>query len=854
MSTRTNKQSSLAQRIAARAVPAVVVVVLIALCFVWFANANKAVVNDRNTSYITTYAETVADKVDTRFKGALTEIELVSSSFGSDSAHQKMTPKVLANIEERTNFDHIRYVDASGELLTSTGSKLDATGCTYFENGIKGETGIEFVDKSRVTNSRMAVFYTPCLRDDKVIGVFLGLFEGEALERDVESFFNNQKGSTFVVARTGDTIVVSAATSLERWFNAGNSSDLKDWAASGFTDEANTQKLVDAYTNGTETTFDFRGASDTSVGCIVPLSTVDWSLVILFPSSASSSLYSQSYAVTRIFGLMLISVLLLYVVAFIVIQLLAAKRDREASVLNGYLARAQERSSQASIFVDLEQQTYVDISAVPLCPKRSGTYDELAELVVANQDNEVSAQDAYVFFREKIPDVSYFDEPRILDTIATMPDGEQKYLRTTFVPVESKGVRVAKGVLFLTDVSRAKKRDNAMRMQLAESLGQAQEGIAAKNAFLASMSHDLRTPLNAILGYNALAKSNAQDPAAVEEYTDKAAEAGAQLLKLMEEVLDVSRMEASELELSQDRIELDKFLEDVRALVAERFASKKQELVIDASAVRHKTFLADEARLKQVLQKLLNNANKYSLREGRACLSVEELEAHAADTVKLRFKVSDNGIGITKEFLPHVFDTFTREEASTVNRQKGTGLGLSIVKRLVELMDGTVSVESVKGEGATFTVELEFPIVADEASGDTSSEDVVDVLQGKSFLAAEDNAINAEILVEFLAQEGASCKVCPNGLEAVKAFEASAQGEYDAILMDVMMPVMDGLEATRAIRACDHPQASSIPVIAMTANNFKEDQERSRDAGMSAHLGKPLDMAQLKDTVARLCD
>ncbi len=852
MKNRSGKHSGLTRRIVSHAVPAIIVVILIALCFVWFANANRDAVNDRNTSYITSYTEAVVDKVDTRFKGALTEIELVASSIGADMDSGEVTVKTLANIEGHANFDHVRYVDADGVLLTSSGAMLDATGRAYFEHGMQGESGIDFVENSRITNSRMAVFYAPCVRNNKVVGVFLGLFEGETLERDIESLFSNQKASAFLVTRSGETVVLSASSSLERWVNAGNSSDLSNWVNAGYTDEADTQKLIDAYTNGTETTFNYQGSSAETTGCIAPLSTVDWSLVILFPSSAASVLYSQSYAVTCIFGAMLIGILLLYVVICFALQLFYARQDRAAAALDRYLARAQERTSQASVFVDLEEQRYVDVSVTPYCAKRSGTYDELVDGAVRRQDNELSAQEAHVFFREKILDVSYSDEPRILDTVHTLPGGEEKFLRVTFVPVESVGARVTKGFLFINDVSRAKRRDSAMRAQLAESLEQAQEGIAAKNAFLASMSHDLRTPLNAILGYTALAKSNAEDAAAVEDYADKVAVAGSKLLKLMDDALEVSRMDADEQELSQDRIELDALLEDARELVAERFASKQQELVIDASAVRHKAFVADESCLKRVLQRLLGNASKYTLREGRACLTVEELGAHSADTVRLRFTVSDNGIGITKEFLPHVFDTFTREEASTTNTQFGTGLGLSIVKRLVELMDGTISVESVKGKGTTFTIEFEFPVAVDALPGGERP-GTADALRGKRILAAEDNAINAEILVELLAQEGASCKVCPNGLEAVKAFEESCEREFDLILMDVMMPVMDGLEAARAIRACGHPRATSVPIIALTANNFKEDQQRSRDAGMNAHLGKPLDMAQLKETAARLC-
>ena len=836
-----------------RAVPAIIVVVLIAFCFSFFAGQSLEAVDKRNTLYVTEYTQALAEKVDVKFSSSLRELELIAASVAQDDKIQKVTPKTLGRFEERSSFDFVRYVDSSACLRTSTGQQVDSSGRDYFENGMQGQSGITFVEQSRVNGNRMVAVYTPCVYNDEVVGVFVGLFAESTLEDDVESFFDGQKGSSWVVTREGESLVVSGAASLEKWFDEGNSTELYDWVQSGFTDEQNTQKLVDAYTNGTLATFNFSGGAAYSTGCIIPLDSVDWSLVVMFPSAAASQLYDESYDVACHFAVALIAILVFYIVVFGIINYLYMKKERQAGLLDRYLASAQERTSQARIYVDLEERSYIDVSVHPLFKKLTGTYDEMVAYTVATQDNEISAQDLHTFLNEKVPDCKYNDEPPIVDATMTMPDGSEKITRATFVPVESVGERVTKGYILLNDVTRAKRREKEEREKLEESLEMAQAGIRAKNEFLACMSHDLHTPLNAILGYSALAKAKAQDPVAVKEYTDKINAAGADLLVMVDELLEAGSMSSGDaIELSRDVVELDGFLDGIKNAMSNSFAAKKQTFAINCGAVQHRAFIADEAHLHQVLVNLLENACRYTLNDGKIDLRVEELPSVRDGLVSLRFTVADNGIGITKEYLPHVFDAFSREQASIVNPVRGTGLGLSMVKRIVEAMDGTVSVNSKRQEGTTFTVEVSFPIAHEEHDEGLAAARFADALQGVKLLAAEDNDINAEILVELLAQEGASCKVCSNGREVLGEFAQSEPGTYDAVLMDVMMPEMNGLEAARAIRVLDHPQAQSIPIIAMTANNFKEDRQRSSDAGMNAHLGKPIDMNELKATIAKL--
>ena len=285
----------------------------------------------------------------------------------------------------------------------------------------------------------------------------------------------------------------------------------------------------------------------------------------------------------------------------------------------------------------------------------------------------------------------------------------------------------------------------------------------------------------------------------------------------------------------------------------EQQAGQRHQTFTVNTHLQHENVLADPNRLNQVLMNILSNAVKYTPKGGHIRLEVEELPRNE-HFARYRFVVQDDGIGMSEEFQKTLFDPFTREEKSGTNKVQGTGLGMAITKSIVDLMGGSISVESAPGRGTRFEVVLEFPIDAEadtvqEAQVLPEEEETASPLSGMKFLCAEDNAINAEILELLLESKGAHCKIYPNGQEIVDAFASVKPGEYDMILMDVQMPVMDGLEATRRIRSSENPLGRIIPILAMTANAFLEDMQKSKEAGMDVHLSKPVDIAALEQTV-----
>ena len=393
--------------------------------------------------------------------------------------------------------------------------------------------------------------------------------------------------------------------------------------------------------------------------------------------------------------------------------------------------------------------------------------------------------------------------------------------------------------------------------QLSEALRAAQIASSSKTTFLSNMSHDIRTPMNAVLGFTALLAKDAENPVKVREYSAKIMASGQHLLSLINDVLDVSKIESGKVVLNYEQFALDDITAALDAIIQPMAKAKNQEFHLEISGISHQYFVGDETRINQVLLNLLSNAVKYTQEGGSIWLRITGQEQRSSQYERIRIEVEDNGYGMTPEYLEKIFDAFTRAENSMTNKVQGTGLGMAITKSIVELMGGTIAVSSEVDRGSLFVVELDLRIAEDgtadlHKSGSTAVPTEGCSLEGMRFLAAEDNEINAEILTELLDLEGSSCEVAGNGQLALERFSQAETGAFDAILMDVQMPVMNGYDATRAIRALPRSDAAAIPIIAMTANAFAEDEKAALDAGMDAHVPKPLDIELLKRVIQQL--
>ena len=405
----------------------------------------------------------------------------------------------------------------------------------------------------------------------------------------------------------------------------------------------------------------------------------------------------------------------------------------------------------------------------------------------------------------------------------------------------------------LREMQVANKKLKKAKDIATEALQTAENANKAKTDFLSNMSHDIRTPMNAIIGMTSLIRHDAGNKAKVIEYADKIDISSQHLLGIINDVLDMSKIEAGKTVFKYTDFSILDFITELNTIFHSQIDEKNQTLTIIKENIRHEWVNGDKVHLMQIFSNLVSNAVKYTQKGGKIQFLVEECETKSSVYAKYRFLVSDNGMGMSADFKETIFDPFTRAEGSVTNKIQGTGLGMAITRNLVEAMGGTIDVESELGQGSCFEVLIDLRIAEDRSVSSTVQEEKNEqndnIFQGMRFLCAEDNELNAEILTELLKIEGAECTICENGEEILKTFEKSAPGDYDMILMDVQMPVMNGYEATKAIRRSSHELAKKIPIIAMTANAFSEDIQHSLAAGMNAHVSKPVEMRVLEKTI-----
>ena len=405
----------------------------------------------------------------------------------------------------------------------------------------------------------------------------------------------------------------------------------------------------------------------------------------------------------------------------------------------------------------------------------------------------------------------------------------------------------------MKDMEESNKKLKKAKDITTEALQTAENANKAKTDFLSNMSHDIRTPMNAIIGMTSLIRHDAGNKAKVIEYADKIDISSQHLLGIINNVLDMSKIEAGKTVFKYTDFSILDFITELNTIFHSQIDEKNQTLTIIKENIRHEWVNGDQVHLMQIFSNLVSNAVKYTQEGGKIQFLVEECETKSSVYAKYRFLVSDNGMGMSADFKDTIFDAFTRAESSMTNKIQGTGLGMAITKNLVEAMGGSIDVESELSQGSCFEVLIDLRIAEDRfvSSAEQAEKDepAGNVLKGMRFLCAEDNELNAEILMELLKIEGAECTICENGKRVLEAFEQSAPGDYDMILMDVQMPVMNGYEATKAIRRSSHELAMTIPIIAMTANAFSEDIQHSLAAGMNAHVSKPVEMKVLEKTI-----
>ena len=445
------------------------------------------------------------------------------------------------------------------------------------------------------------------------------------------------------------------------------------------------------------------------------------------------------------------------------------------------------------------------------------------------------------------------NETHVVDFRIVKPDGTYLYHQLRYLPLRDEDDHLEGMIACLKNSDAEVRKEFSIRQELEEAKIAAEAANRAKSNFLFNMSHDIRTPMNAIIGFTDIAEKHIDEKERVLESLGKVKMSSNHLLSLINDVLDMSRVESGTVKIEEEPICLDTAKENLYSIMNGSAEAKNITLTADIDAsVSHHWFYGDRLRMMRVLSNIISNSIKYTNPGGKIRLLAEELPCEKEGAVRYRYTISDTGIGMSEEFLAHVFEPFSRAESATKSGVIGTGLGMAITKSLTELMGGTIAIESTLGVGTTVRLEFENRIAEEVSPVEEVPKEISFALEGKKILLVEDNELNREIATEILEEEGIIIDTAEDGDIAVEKMHHAAEGQYDLILMDIQMPRMNGYEATQAIRKLSNPYAAEIPIIAMTANAFDEDKQNAFAAGMNGHIAKPIDVAKLLNTLSEI--
>lgn len=955
-----------------RIVLAAVLLCLILTGFFVYLSATRRSTLERNANYLADAATQTAKRIDDLLAGAENSISAVARMYEQSLDPSVANVEVLEKMTDSTVFDYIGFVDAKGIYTDNRGLQADVSDRAYVRNGLQGSTGMDVIFNGRVSGEDLVIFYAPLRKGDEVVGVLTGRYRQQQMREIITSTYFGEPASTYLCLSDGTVIASSVENKPENILDTLNQDDGADKAA--------LEILTNALATHSATSFTYSNSYGSSAAYVTKLPHSDWMLLQVFPIGVTNEMLSESNTAATWLMLWLVMLATLYV---ILLLLENARQTRKLTWEKQEMREIVDTTAhlfRRFILVDLEHDTYTVLEDDNQPDKGSlparGTYSDLRNYWFERvADTEAEGYDKERFSIRSIQEQLTEDVPYLQYEDRIRGSGVRWWQISILCLKRKHGVPVSV-LVAVQDVSELKQREQRSRIALEDAYQSAQAANEAKRIFLFDMSHDMRTPLNAIIGLSGLLDRDAADPDRVRSYGRKIKASGQHLLTLVNEVLDMSKIESGRTSLNLSAFSLSELLEELNFVFQPQAQEKGQMLTIHAFGVPQECLIGDKLRLSEMLGNLLSNAVKYTNPGGEVTLTVHGLAQITQGYAHLLFEITDNGIGMNPDFVPRMFDPFTREKNSTVSGVQGAGLGLTITKSIVDLMGGTIRVDSVPGKGSTVRVELELHLaegeedpafwkehgirnalvlgsdekvcdsiqslmagtgvqlqdttdssaawklseavafdlilldhrlpdmdtmeairsirthygnaptlllidsswigkeedarsagangflpapfsmstlkkVVSECRGQSRLEASVS-LDGLRLLVVEDNDINAEIVMELLEMEGILTERAENGRAAVELFRSKPEGYYDAVLMDIQMPQMNGYEAARAIRALSCSDAASIPIIAMTANAFAEDVQKSMEAGMNAHIAKPVDPVILMRTLSGL--
>ncbi|MGM9881015.1 MAG: ATP-binding protein [Bacilli bacterium] len=839
--------------------PLIITMASLVAAFFMFTLRNKSSITTRNKEYLKESTTSLQQRLNVKFESSLHNISSIAYLFGESISSVEDSKSLIKDIENQTEFNYVRFITKEGDDITSEGEapNVNLSDRDYFIDGMKGNKGITLVEESRVSGQRQIGFYAPVYSSSNIEGILIGFYLESSLSSDLYNTFYGKQSSVFIIDSNKKIVTSSMNKEFSSILEGSEDKyNFNNILNSYYFNDKNKDIFESSIANKGEGLFQINTKKGKTYGYITRLSfeCIDWYIVQTYPYEATQILFSIATDSGLSLEVAILVITALYVTYIVVMQVLKNKRIAQENRIATYVTSAARDIFKTMFFVDLEQDRCEDLSINKHTHQKIGTLNELKEYVISEVINEKQISDVMQFFHPS--NLKNYDPNKLTNMVIEVinrTSKEENYLSMTFVPTEVEGSIVKCGLLVFNDVTDQKKKELQANIELEDAYNKSQSASKAKTSFLFNMSHDIRTPMNAILGFADLIEKHLDDKDKCKMYLQKLKSSSSFLLSLINNILDMARIESGQTEIVESVWNVNNFVSDLVS-VFESAIKEKNLKFIKFMDIKHENVYCDATRLRQIYLNIISNAVKYTPNGGEIKLIIKEIECDKEGYARFQTVVSDTGIGMSKEFLPHIFEEFSREKTTTESRVVGTGLGMPIVKTLVTLMHGTIEVESEQGVGTKFTVTLDHRIARKEEikveEEEIKDKDIVSY-KGKRILLAEDNELNTEIAVTILEEAGFIVEHAENGQVCVDMIKNAKIGYYDLVLMDIQMPVMDGYKATETIRAINNPRCD-IPIIAMTANAFDEDKRKAYVIGMDGHIAKPINIPQLLETISKV--
>ncbi|WP_282191111.1 hybrid sensor histidine kinase/response regulator [Adlercreutzia caecimuris] len=816
-----------------------VALALVIIAFFLFITMNNERISEQNAKYLQGSTEQSARRINEWMTDSQTEVKLLASMYESTlGSVEDIDVDSIKQLADYTKFDYTTISLAGGRTFDNTGKEGDASDREYYLQGMEGASGVCATDHSLFYDDLSVIFYTPLYFQGEVVGVISGAYREGSMEEFLRTYIFDEQTNTYLVERDGAVVAHSSTTYSN---NVRNAADLYlEGEGSG---NISRTELEEAFRNGTSVTFTYQGDSGSGTAYVMQVANYDWMLMRTFPASITDAMQARA----NLAGLVLVALVggaLALVAGFLLVQTmrqrskLISESEHVTSIVNSSLALFQRFA-----VIDLEKNTYEYLKDEGIKDDlpRNGEYHMFryyweTRFCDDGERDRMKVELTPEYIREHLtPEMPYLHlEYRLHD----QETGEVKWNQASMIPLQRNNAGVVTSVLLsVQDVTDVKEREIAQHNALQDAFNEAERASRAKTDFLNSMSHDIRTPMNSIMGLTAIASMYVNDPERVKDCLTKITTSSRHLLGLINEVLDMAKIESGNLGLSEEDFDLPETVESLLSIMTPQINDKKLNLKVEIADIKHEHVVGDPMRLQQVFVNIMGNSVKFTPEGGTVSLRIKELPSRVKGSGCYEFTFSDTGCGMSEDFVKTVFEPFTRANDSRVTKVEGTGLGMSIVRSVVNLMNGTIDVKSKLGEGTTFTVTVYMKL----REGD---EHDLTPLEGLRVLVADDEETACESACEVLRSIGMEPDYVMSGDDAVAAVRDSEKNgrSYVAIILDWKMPGKSGIEAAREIREI---VSEDMPIIILSAYDWTAVEQEARSVGVDAFIAKPLFRSRL---------